>query len=796
MNNRLQRLAANVVIDRYPICIEKLKIVLETLQASQGEPQILRRAKCLEAVLDRMPIFIEAGELIVGNGASQPMGIEIDAEYSNWSQEEIDLLKADGFTIAPEDELALQALYQRYTPRTMVKAVGEIVGDDERLWPFMQSGVVLPPWTSKTGGSGGGYAQSGLGLGPGFYLMGVDIPGVIRFGLNKLIAEAESELAALRYTDSDAPAKSAYLKSVILANKALVRYSQRFAQLAADLAQIEQDPQRQRELQNIAEICQRVPAYPAASFREGLQAFWFLFLVLNPSPTAAAGRFDQYMDPLYQRDLAAGRITRDEAVELLACLRLKDMQLNRVSGASNRKKNAGLAKWHNWTIGGQTPDGRDATKDMTYLVLEAAQAAQVPHHTITLRVHAGTPEALMLKALEVVRSGLGMPAFVGDPSYIQYFVGNGVPIEDARDYILTGCLDANLPGKSRTAAIGMFIVPLVLDIFLHDGIDHKTGLRVGPETGDLNRLQTYEEFLAAFKQHLTHFMALAAEKNNIELAVLRESFPDPLRSALMHDGIKVGKDVLNRTMPFENGAVLNPVGMINVADSLAAVKSLVYEQGKYSLAELRQALDANWEGHQALREACLAVPKFGNGKDYVDQIARDLYQFWAETTLTFTTLYGAVHQPTAISITSHQPGGALTGATPDGRGAKEIFADGTMSPMQGADTLGPTRSLGSAMAIDQDPYQATLLNMKLHPSALKSDNDLRKVSALIRTYFSQGGKHVQFNVVNRETLVDAQVRPEKHRHLAVRVAGYSAYFVQLGKGMQDEVIKRTEHTQC
>jgi len=793
MNERLQRLSADVVVDEYPICIEKLKIVLETLKESAGQPQILRRAKCLASVLDRMPIFIEAGELIVGNAASQPMGMEIDAEYGNWSQAEIDSLKQDCYTISPEDEVTLQSLYAQHTPRTLVSAVGEFVGDDERLWPFMQSGVMLPPWKSKTGGSGGGYAQSGLGLGPGFYLMGVDIPRVIHGGVNKIIQEAEDELHALRFTNSDAPQKACYLKSVIIANQALVRFANRFAHLASDLAQDEPDSNRRTELTRIAEICRRVPANPARTFHEGMQAFWFLFLVLNPSPTAAAGRFDQYMYPLYRDDIAAGRITREEALELLACLRIKDMQLNRVSGANNRKKNAGMAKWHNWTIGGQTVDGHDATNEMTYLVLEAAQLMPLPHHTITLRVHEDTPDKLMQKALEVVRTGLGMPAFVGDKSYIQFFVGNGVALEDARDYILTGCLDANIPTKSRTAAIGMFIVPLVFEIFLHDGIDPNTGMQVGPSVGDIGRLKTYDEFLAAFKKHLTYFMALAAEKNNIELSVLRENFPDPLRSSLMHDGIKSGKDILDRTMPFENGAVLNPVGMINLADSLAAIKKLVYDEACCTIGQMKAALDANWKAHELLQKRCLSVPKYGNGDIFVDAIAADLYEFWADTTATFSTLYGGTHKPTAISITSHQPGGALTGATPDGRGAREIFADGTVSPMQGVDTHGPTRVLASAMRIDQDPYQATLLNMKLHPSALKSDSDLQKIAALIKTYFSQGGKHIQFNVVNRETLVDAQVRPYKHRNLAVRVAGYSAYFVQLGKGMQDEVIKRTEH---
>ncbi len=796
MNKRLRRLTSNLLVDHYPLCIEKLKIVYETLRATEGQPQILRRAKCLEKTLDNITIFIEPGELIVGNGASQPMGLEIDSEYAAWSEAEINLLKGEGYIISPQDEATLQQLYQSYTPRTIVRAVGELVTDDDRLWPFMQSGVILPPWKSKTEGSGGGYAQSGLGLGPGFYLMAVDIPLVIHHGLNKVIQQAEDELRSLRFDSADGPARAYYLKSVLIANKALVRFANRFAELAATMADAEIDPVRKKELQNISEICRWVPANPARSLHEGIQAFWFLFLAINPSPTAAAGRFDQYMYPLYKKDVEAGLISRDEAIELLACLRIKDMQLNRVSGANNRKKNAGMAKWHNWTIGGQTADGRDATNEMTYLVLDAAKLTKLPHHTITVRVHDDTPDELMMKALDVVRTGIGMPAFVGDKSYIRYFVDNGVPIETARDYVLTGCLDANIPAQSRTVAIGMFIVPLVFEIFLRDGVDPNTGLQVGPKVGDLAAFTTYEEFLAAFQKHLTYFMALTAEKNNIELFVMREAFPDPLRSSLMHDGVAAGKDILNRTMPFENGAVMNPVGMINVADSLAAIKTLVFDTSQYTIGQIKEALDANWVGHEFLQKKCLAAPKFGNDNDYVDEIARDLYQFWADTTQSFTTLYGGTHKPTAISITSHQPGGALTGATPDGRGAREIFADGTMSPMQGADVNGPTRAIKSAMKINQDPYQATLMNMKLHPSALKSDSDLQKAAALIRTYFSEGGKHIQFNVVDKETLIDAQNYPVKHRNLAVRVAGYSAYFVQLGKNMQDEVIKRTEHRAC
>ncbi|MDE3077706.1 MAG: formate C-acetyltransferase, partial [Chloroflexota bacterium] len=502
--------------------------------------------------------------------------------YGIWPEDEIAALRRDGFAISSEDEAELLALNGYWKGKTLVAREGALY-DDERLWPFAQSGIVLPPWKSREEGSGGGYAQGGLGLGPGFYLVGVDYPKVLSGGLSQLIGEAEQELRRLRFTDADSVAKAQFLRAVIIAHQAIIRFSHRFADLASRMAATEEDQRRKAELQRIAETCRQVPAGPARTFFEAVQSFWFLFLLVTPSPTAAAGRFDQYMYPYYRRDMDDGKITGEQALELLACLRIKDMQINRVSGKVNRQKNEALAKWHNWTIGGVTPDGDDATNDLTYLILEAAKVSPTPHHTITVRVHERTPEALMEKALEVVRTGIGMPAFVGDQSYIDYLVGQGVPLRLAREYILTGCLDANVPGYSRVACIGMFIVPRVFDIFLHDGVDPNTSLRIGLPTGDLDQFRSFDDFFSAFKQQLVHFMRLTAERHTVQLSVLGEHFPDPVRSSLMTDGIAAGKDMLQRTMPFENAAVFNPIGMINVADSLAAVKQLVYDQRRVSL---------------------------------------------------------------------------------------------------------------------------------------------------------------------------------------------------------------------
>jgi len=794
VNPRIAKLREGLQVESLPISSEKARLLTESFKQTEGEPQIIRRAKALANTLDKISIFIEDGELIVGNASSRPMGLEIDYDYGIWSQEEIDSIKQEGYTISVEDESAIISMNEYWKARTLVGRSGEMF-DEDRLWPFKQSGVALPPWKSREEGSGGGYAQGGMGLGPGFYLFGVDFAKVLNEGLSKIVKDAEAELKNVRFTSTDAFKKADFLKSVVIANEAIIHFANRFAGLAAEMAAKEKDPTRKKELERIAETCRRVPANPARTFYEAIQSFWFTFLLINPSTTAAAGRFDQYMYPFYKKDKEGGRITDEEVLELLQCLRIKDMQINRTSGRFNRQKNAGIAKWHNFTIGGVTPEGKDATNELSYLILEAALRCQTPHHTITVRVHEETPEPLMLKALEVVRTGIGMPAFIGDKSYIEYLLSEGVPLETARDYIMTGCLDVNIVGQSRIGAYDMFIVPLVFDIFMHNGIDPNTGKQVGLKTGDPESFESFDDVMQAFKKQLAHFMSMAAEGNNIHLRVNAELFPDPFRSSLMIDAIEEGKDILDRTLPLENAAVLNAVGMINVADSLASIKKLVFDDKKVTMKELKSALAADWQGdrYQEIRRMCLAAPKYGNDDSYVDSIARELYRFWADTAVTFDTIFGGKNKPTGISISAQWPGGALTGATPDGRYAGECLADGTMSPMRGRDTHGPTAVIRSAVKIDQAPYQATLLNMKFHPSALQTTEDLKKLADLIKIYFSLGGKHIQFNVVSKETLIEAQEHPEDYRDLVVRVAGYSAYFVQLGKVIQDEIIARTEY---
>ncbi|MGB9919443.1 MAG: glycyl radical protein [Moorellales bacterium] len=796
MNERVRRLKERLAVEEYPICTEKVRLVLESFRQTEGEPEIVRRAKATAYYLDHKTIFIEDDELIVGNVASKPMGLEAGTTGPTWPKEDLEELKQQGITISEEDEAFLRSVEGYWKGRTFWERQAEYY-DDERLWPFIQSGVLIPPWKSKSEGRGHGSAGVGWGLGNGLSLIVVDFAKVLYEGLNRIIEDAERELRELRFMSAEALKKADFLRSVIIADSAIIRLAHRFADLAADMATREPSPRRREELERIAEACRWVPANPARTFYEAIQSFWFIWMMIA-SGTAAAGRFDQYMYPFYKRDKEEGRITDEEVLELLECLRIKIMQFNLVGGVSGggrdqRRKWSGLARWNNFVVGGVTPEGADATNELSYLILEATKDCPTPHPTITVRVHEKTPEDFILKALEVVKAGIGMPAFISDKSYIDYLVSQGVPLEEARDYALGGCLDVNLPGKSRINAFGMFNAPKVLEITINNGVDPRTGRQLGLKTGEFESFQTFDEFMEAFKRQLAHFMSLLAEEHNISLVVQAQLYPDPVHSSLMADAIKVGKDVNERTMPFENGSVMNVVGMINVADSLAAIKKLVFEERKVGASELKEALAANWEGYEEIRRQCLAAPKYGNGDEFVDEIAADLYQFWAEQATSYPTALGGTHKPSAISITAHGPGGAIVGATPDGRYAGETLADGSMSPAQGRDTRGPTAVLRSAMRIKQTLYQATLLNMKFHPSALKTTEDLRKLSALIRTYFAYGGKHVQFNVVDKVTLLEAQRHPEKYRDLIVRVAGYSAYFVQLDKKIQDEIIARTEH---
>ncbi len=802
MNDRVKRMKESLRVSKYPLCVEFFRLANESLDQTGGESALLRRSKLHKHILDNCTIFIEDDDLLCGSGASKPFGLEMCYEYGVWTKDEVESLKSEIYTISPEDEEELYRLNERFAGNTansnLVQEMGKSLGQNDRLWPFMKSGTILPPWKDKSGGSGGGFAMSGYGLGPGFSLVAVDFAKILNEGAKSIIEEAKQCLKDIRYDAPDAIERRDFWEGTVMVFEAWVNFAHRYADLAEKMAGEEKNEKRKAELLEMARICRKVPYEPAESFREAMQSFWFTFLMVCPSPTSSAGRFDQYMYPFYKKDIDAGVITDEEVLELLEIMRCKVMKINRVSGKANRAKNSGMAKWYNWTIGGVDKDGNDATNELSYLLLEAAQDTHLPHHTVTVRVHEGTPDKLMKKALECVRSGIGMPAFVGDESYINFFTKqsekNRLTLEQARDWCCTGCVDGNVQAVTRTQVACFFIIAQAMDIALHNGYCRFTKEMVGEQVGDVTEMATFEEVKEAVYKEIRYLMAMANERINVEMIAEKELFPDVFRSALMKDGVKVGKDMYNRRFEFENGAVLGAVGGVNTGNALYAIQQLVFVQKKYTMKQLMEALDADWVGYEDMQADFKAQPKYGNDIPEVDAMVADIYKLHADTCMSLPCVYGDSLKPNAISISAHQPGGACTGATADGRKGGEILADGSLSPDHGQDVNGPLAVFNSSMRVDQDPYQGTLLNMKFTPDNMSTDEDLYKLGSMIKTYLTHGGKHVQFNVVNREEMVDAKIHPEDHPELIVRVAGYSAYFTRLTPGIQDEVINRVSQT--
>ena len=795
MTERIQRMYDDLKGEKkFVFCAEKHKITVDSWKKHEGLTPVLKRAQATADYFDQRTLYVDPDELIVGNVASKRHGLEASVWGPFWDDEDLKTIIADGkYTISDEDWKALRDCdaFWDEQDRQMYEWQGRFY-DDERLWPFIKSGILCPPWTDKRKGRGSGGAGFGWGLGIGLSFFVPDYGKIITEGVKHTLDEAKEELRNLRYVDKDSYDKACYLQACIIALEAVVRMYHRYGDTCQKAADECKDAKRKAELEKMAEVCHWIAENPSRDFVDAIQNFWFYWMMITHG-TVPLGRFDQFMYPFYLKSKEKG-MTDAEVLEYIECLRIKIMQFNFVNGnAKQRDKWAGMARWNNCVIGGCDKDGNDATNELSYLILDSADEVRTPHFTITIRVNEKTPQKLLHRGMEIVKTGLGMPAFVSDKSYIKGLMDQGVGIEDARNFALAGCLDLNIPGKSKINALGMFVCAKVLDITMHNGYNYNTNEVVGLRTGEMKDFKNFEEFYDAFKKQLYYFMSMYNEEHNILIKVTEYVNPDVIHSAFAYDGIKCGKDIQSRSMPYENSSLMNPVGMISVVNSMAAVKELCFVQKKYTMEQLYNAIEADWVGYEEMQADFKAAPKYGNDDDRADWFAVDLYDTWYKNCCSFTTVHGACPRPTGISITAYAPGGSYTCATPDGRKKGETLPDGVVSPQQGTDKGGPTVSLKSAMKINQDPFNAMLLNMKMSPSALKTSEDLDKLASLVRTYLLNGGKHVQFNVVSNKTLKAAQEKPKEYSDLVVRVAGYSTYYTLLTKTVQDELITRTSN---
>jgi pyruvate formate-lyase/glycerol dehydratase family glycyl radical enzyme len=558
---------------------------------------------------------------------------------------------------------------------------------------------------------------------------------------------------------------------------------------------VESNPVRRAELEKISEICRWVPAHPARTFHEALQSFWFVHLILNLETNSYAigpGRFDQYLYPYYQADVEAGRLSQDQAWELLACLWIKFNELTVVKEGGTAKASTTYADFQNLNLGGQTADGLDATNELSYLCLDVTGRLKLPQPQVSVLISEKTPDRFLLKACEVIRMGFGLPAVFNEDEKVQALLHKGKTLEDARLGGINGCVELNVQGKDNMASSGYLNMPKCLELALNDGVNPATGAQLGPRTGNPRNFASFDGLLQAFRQQLAHAVDLKIIYDGIARQVYAEFCPVPFTSLLISDCMEKGRDYHAGGARY-NLPLICGVGTGTMADSLAAIKKLVYTDRKVSLDEIAAALRADFKGYERLRQMLLnGAPKWGNGDNMVDTLGHDTVDLFCNELEKHRNAEGVTYAANMIPTTTHIWFGALTGATPDGRLSGTPLSEG-ISPVQGMDRNGPTAVVRSMARLDHARCCGTLLNMKFHPSALSGQEGLRKFAHLIRTYFGLGGHHMQFNVVSAETLRAAQEHPEQYRTLVVRVAGYSDYFVRLSRDLQDEIISRTEH---
>jgi len=760
------------------LSLSRARLVTESYKRTEGLPAPIRRAKAFENIVTHIPIFIEEEELLAGSFSARPMYFEWYPEFAvdqEMLTQNVDGLLAEGSR--PEEIREIVGYFKdRCLQSSFLSRLAD--GEMKTLTEVGEEGA----WVYR--------AKTTLDIDRGYHA--ADHNKAVQKGFLGVLADVEKELEKTRIIDDESYRKANFLRGLTIVLKAGMHYAQRHATLAREMAAKEKG-RRKKELEKIAEICERVPAYPARSFQEALQSSWFLHVLMHLESRAqeSPGRMDQFLYPFYKKDVAEGKLAKEEALELLECLRVKMSSLRLFNSIMYKEIISGEAQYHNVTLGGQTPDGEDATNELSFLFLEAARRTRTTHPTLSVRWHDKMSRDFALKALELVRMGLGFPAIFNDKSSIPWLLSQGVPMEVARTYCLSGCVHHTIPGQTSPFDNLFISIPKCLEITLHNGMDPRTGKQLGPQTGEFEKIKSFEELEEKLKTQIEYFSRQGASFMNEERIARAEITPVMLLSAFMDDCIQKGRSCSADGARY-NIIIQIPVGMIDTADSLAAIKKYIFEEGTVGKKELLDALAANFENREKLHRLLLNAPKYGNDDDYVDRIASNLYSWWWKMVLQIEGPYGVKTLPAPYSISAHEPAGRRVGALPDGRLAGLPLADGSVSPCPGMDTHGPTAVINSAGKIDQMPLFGTLLNMKFHPSALRTEEDLHKLRSLIQTYFEYGGKHVQFNVVDHKVLRKAQERPAEYRNLVVRVAGYSALFTELSRKIQDEIITRTE----
>jgi formate C-acetyltransferase len=782
---RARALRQELVLNPPHLGTERFRFLVESYKETDGLPNILRRAKLFEKSLDEKAIYID-GNPIVGSVSERRSGVLPFPEYScKWMLQEAKHRTAlgaiDSDVLNDEEKKwrdeAVNYWLDRCQWARFKKMFRERTGMD--YVPFLKSGAVgLTNLATPTGSTH------------------LDYDKVLKEGLNGIIAEVEDRLAGLG-TDLQAYQKRHFYNAVLICLRAVIRHAQRYASLAGEMARNESDLERRKELERIAESLQWVPANPARNFYEAIQSFWFIHVaehIEEDSWAIMPGYLSQLLYPLYKEDKEEGRITEEEAIGLLSMLFVKFQELGVLNADMFFLGNEGEMAQH-ISIGGYTPDGEDATNELDFLLIETQKIMKCAQPSLTLMYHDKLSDEFLLKCIELIRTGIGQPQFLNADRMVVRLLARcpGLTIQEARTGINSGCVPTNPPHMVTPTAEGFINMVKMLELALNNGRDPLTGLQVGPQTGEAEAFQSYDELHEAIKKQAEYIIPITLEAEAIGQCIRAEMLPYPFASAFTYDCLERGKDTLNGGARYAAVGCLIITG-VDLANSLAAIRKLVFEEEKITMKELMEALAADFEGYGEIRAMCVNAPKFGNDDRYVDEIAREWWEIvWEIHQKHGGDCLGHRTIPEAYSVSMHNLVGLSTGALPNGRKARTALTDASVSAQPGTDRNGPTALVKSAAsAIDTARWGSNHFNMKFHPAALEGREGARKLLALIKTYFDLGGHHIQFNCVSNETLKDAQHHPENYRDLVLRVAGYSAFFVQLDKRVQDEIIKRTE----
>jgi len=792
LSNRMM-IYREAVLEKKPyICAERALLATEAYQKYQNQPTVLKRALMLKNILEKMSIYIEEDTLIVGNQAASNRDAPIFPEYTlDFVMDELDTFeKRDGdvFYITEDTKEQLRSIAPFWQNNNLRAKAGALLPEEVQV--FMDTGF---------------FGMEGK-MNSGDAHLAVNYQQLLEVGLKGYEERTLKAKAALDLTKPESIAKYHFYDAILVVIGSVKNFAKRYADLAKEMAKTA-NSQRSTELLEISRICQKVPYEPAESFTEAIQATWFIQLILqieSNGHSLSYGRFDQYMYPYLKADLNKDAITEDEAVELLTNLWIKTLTINKVRSQAHTYSSAGSPLYQNVTVGGQTKDKKDAVNTLSFLVLRSVAQTKLPQPNLTVRYHAQINQEFLNEAIEVMKLGFGMPAFNNDEVIIPSFIKYGVAEEDAYDYSAIGCVETAVPGKWGYRCTGMSYMnfPKILMIAMNDGVDPVTERRFTKGHGYFKNMKTFAELENAWDKTVRELTQMSViVENAIDLGIEQE-VPDILCSALTEDCIGRGKTIKAGGAIYDFISGLQ-VGIANLADSLAAIKKLVFEEEKVTQDELWQALMTNWESQrsQEIQQLIIhEVPKYGNDEDYTDQLAVKAYDSYIDEIKKYpNTRYGrgpigGIRYSGTSSISANVGQGRSTMATPDGRKAWAPLAEGC-SPSHNMDQNGPTAVLKSVSKLPtEDIVGGVLLNQKVNPQTLAKEEDKQKLIMLLRTFFNRlKGYHIQYNVVSKKTLIDAQKNPEKHRDLIVRVAGYSAFFNVLSKATQDDIIERTEH---